>query len=231
MSSASLPQAVVSHERKRAKNYPIARWYLRPLAETVAEYLAGTSARPIHFTLAGLGCATIAATWIVARPAHCSLAGCLVLAAWFCDRTDGLLARRQASGTPLGGWLDANIDELVDLGLHIAMALAAHSISGSSLPIVALVAFLGGKYLLMYGLGSEPTSKAEAQPATEISSESWLRGLYHLPANADVRIHLCALAILTGQFTLELAVVAAYYNLRWLARYALVYCRWQGVSA
>jgi hypothetical protein len=46
-----------------------------------------------------------------------------------------------------------------------------------------------------------------------------------------VRIHLCALAILTGQFTLELALVAAYYNLRWLARYALVYRRWQGVSA
>lgn len=231
MSSASLPQTIASHEQIRAKNYPIARWYLRPLAEVVAEYLADTSARPIHFTLAGLGCATIAATWIVALPAHCSLASWLVLAAWFCDRTDGLLARLQLSATPLGGWLDANIDELVDLGLHTAMALAAHSISGSSLPIVALVAFLGGKYLLMYGLSSEPTSMAESQPATEAVSESWLRGLYHLPANADVRIHLCALAILTGQFTLELALVAAYYNLRWLARYALVYRRWQGVSA
>jgi hypothetical protein len=46
-----------------------------------------------------------------------------------------------------------------------------------------------------------------------------------LPANADVRIHLLVLALLSGWFTTELAVVATYYNVRWIARYPLVIAR------
>ena len=49
-----------------------------------------------------------------------------------------------------------------------------------------------------------------------------LRAAYHLPGNADVRVHLLAAALVTGWFSAELAVVAAYYNLRWIARYVLV---------
>ena len=54
------------------------------------------------------------------------------------------------------------------------------------------------------------------------TATGWLRAAYHTPGNADVRVHLLAVAWLTGWLGAELAVVAVYYNLRWIARYVLV---------
>jgi hypothetical protein len=46
--------------------------------------------------------------------------------------------------------------------------------------------------------------------------------LWHLPADADVRLHLLAVAVACGVVEIELALVAGYYNLRWVARHVLV---------
>ena len=43
-------------------------------------------------------------------------------------------------------------------------------------------------------------------------------------------LFLLVLALATGWITAELALVAAYYNLRWIARYALVARRWGASS-
>ncbi len=56
-----------------------------------------------------------------------------------------------------------------------------------------------------------------------------LRQLYHLPANADIRTHLFVVALATGCLAAELALVATYYNVRWIARYVLVARRLGGV--
>jgi hypothetical protein len=55
-----------------------------------------------------------------------------------------------------------------------------------------------------------------------VGSAYSLRTLWHLPGNADIRLHLLILALLSGWLTVELAVVAVYYNLRWIASYLLV---------
>jgi hypothetical protein len=59
-------------------------------------------------------------------------------------------------------------------------------------------------------------------PAGDARSTSLIRRLYHLPGNADVRLHLLVAALATDCLTLELAIVAAYYNMRWIARYLLL---------
>jgi phosphatidylglycerophosphate synthase len=210
-------------ERRSATNYPLSRWYLRPAAGLLAERLARSRIVPNHLTLAGLVVALGTAGCLVARPDYARYCALGVLVAWFLDRADGLLARRQQSATPRGAWLDANIDELVDVSLHLATAIAAAALSASSLPFGLLIAFLAGKYLFMYGLGNEPPPHV-AGPRLGRGERTWLRRLYHLPANADVRAHLLLLALVSGCLTAELAVVAAYYNFRWLVRYPLV-CR------
>jgi hypothetical protein len=58
-----------------------------------------------------------------------------------------------------------------------------------------------------------------------------MKTLYHLPANADVRAHLLIVAVAAGWLTTELALVAVYYNFRWVARYALLARRFRTVSA
>jgi phosphatidylglycerophosphate synthase len=204
--------------------------------------LAPTRIRPVHVTLCGLLLNMTAVATLMARPALAPLAAALVLAGWFCDRLDGQLARRQGTVTRWGGWLDGNVDELGDLALHAATACVAARAVASSLPWFLLMAFLAGKYLFIYGLNlEEQLGRAALSAGTSThalgrfgagsgpaSGSSRLRTLWHLPGNADVRLHLLIVALLSGWLTAELAVVAAYYNLRWIAAYLLVARRLRG---
>lgn len=208
-------------ERRHARDYPLARWYLRPLAGWLAVRLAGVSIRPWHITLLGLLFAASAAVLLAVRPELAPVCGLLALLYWLCDRTDGQLARLQGTASPLGAWLDGNVDELVDLGLHLALASAAAS-QGSHWAWPVLIAFFFGKYLLMYGMQS-PQSHGVSNDREP--QQSLARSVYHLPANADVRIHLLILALATGWFEAELALIAVYYNLRWIVRYPLMIAR------
>lgn len=219
-------RVLIADEARRAANYPLARWYSRPAAAWFAKAIAESRVRPWHLTLVGFACAAAAAACTLASPSLRLIASAFVLVAWFFDRADGLLARRQNRATPLGAWLDANVDEAVDLGLHVCMAASAAAASASNVPWICLIAFLFGKYLLMYGLAVGETifaaeGEVDAEPATDVPSPSLLKQLYHLPGNADVRIHLTAAALATGMLTTELALVACYYNMRWIARIVL----------
>ena len=214
------------NERQRARHYPLSRWYLRPAAGLLAIVLTPTRIRPTHLTFCGLAAGLSAAGALLVGPVMWPLAGVLVLLWWFLDRTDGQLARRQGTVTALGAWLDANVDELIDLTVHVALCAALVRQTGWTAAWLLLIAFLGGKYLFMYGLAfEEPLLEAnDARPSDNHSSPAirWLRAAYHFPANADVRVHLLAASLLTGWLIVELAVVAVYYNLRWMARYLLV---------
>jgi len=216
-----------------ARRFPISRWYLMPLVDRLAGAMEGTRVRPIHVTLCGLAIGAMAAAMVVLWPHAAPAAALLVLGAWLCDRLDGALARRQGTASALGAWLDANVDELVELGLHLAVAAAAARLAGSAWPWALLVAFLFGKYLFLYGLRAEgaegdcPDFRAAKRelPSSCHPSSPWLRRLrsaYHLPGDADVRVHLLVVMLLLGWLTPALAIVAVYYNLRWLVRYGLV---------
>ena len=244
-----------SGEGPRAWRYPISRWYLHPAARWLAATLAPTRVRPVHLTVSGFMFGCLAAALLAWRPEWSPVAAALVLAAWFFDRTDGELARRQNTVSLWGAWLDANVDELLDVGLHVAVAAAAASQTASGGPWFLLVALVSGKYLFMYGLAAEEHAtrvQGSGFRVQDVESDVWreiltpeprtltpdprtlkpepsyplfggrLRSLYHLPGNADVRVHLLAAGLLTGWFCVELGIVAAYYNLRWIARYVLV---------
>ncbi len=232
----------LSTPRQRARRYPIARWYLSPAADRLATLLAPTRVRPVHLTFCGLLSAVGAAAVLLWRPEAMPVAAALVLAYWFFDRADGLLARRQQTVSAWGAWLDGSVDELVDVGLHAAAAAVVAWQVDAVWPWYLLAAMLGGKHLLMYGLALEEhaasyrTTEVRApllrSPTLDEARDNMalrlFRAAYHLPANADVRVHLLILALATGWLSAELAWVAAYYNLRWAVRYLLVWRRLGG---
>jgi GT2 family glycosyltransferase/phosphatidylglycerophosphate synthase len=209
-------------ESIRDQNYPLSRHYLRPAACKAARKLARLGVPANAVTAMGVICAVLAAIVLCLPPQVGIVPAVLILASWFCDRIDGPLARLRGTASPLGAWLDANIDEFVDLGLHTAVAAAASRMTGSPQPWLWLIAFLVGKYLLMHGLASDDVSTASETPAAPHAHASLIRRLYHFPANADVRAHLLILAVACRCLTLELALIAIYYNLRWPIRYVLL---------
>ena len=227
-----LPSAPAAPDEgpRDARRHPISRWYVQPAANWLAAVLGPTRVRPVHLTVCGPILGSLAAGVLVWRPELAPVSAALVLGAWLFDRADGALARQQNTVSAWGAWLDANVDELLDVGLHVAVAAAAASQSASSIPWLLLIGFVGGKYLFMHGLATEqrmageglaPSDEAAtAEPASPLAR--LLRAVYHLPGNADVRVHLLAAALATGWLGVELWIVAVYYNLRWLTRYALV---------
>lgn len=221
----------MSTDAANSIRHPISRWYLLPAVERLAAALAASGVRPVHLTGCGLASAAAAVGVLLWYPEAMPLAAVLTLGAWFFDRADGQLARLQGSATPWGAWFDANVDELVDLGLHVAIATVAAREMSSDWPWLLLAAFLLGKYLLMYGLSSEGRPLAESGNSNGNSARTGIvRRLYHLPGNTDVRVHLLIAAMLTGWLVAELAFVAVYYNLRWMVRYLLVARRLRGAQ-
>lgn len=229
-------------DASRRKNYPLSRWWLLPLAGRVAVYLEASPLRPWHVSVAGLIAAAGAAGFCLAQPTGSLVAGLLLLAAWFCDRLDGQLARRQQRQTPRGAWLDANLDELADVLVHAAAAVGLAHATSSVWPWAWLAVFLSGKYLLIYGLAEEralggggraagPWKRKDQVCRAGGQTAMWrlARAVWHMPANADVRAHLAAAALASGLMMWELAVVGLYYHLRWAVRYGLVLRRLGGV--
>ncbi len=223
---ASLSHSVVAaravwqlDERQRGARHPLSRHYVLPAVWRLADSLAATRIRPWHWTTVGLCCTLLAITALIFMPASTPVAALLVWLAWLCDRVDGPLARRQQSASTLGAWLDANIDEFSDLALHVATAWAAAAQGHTFIAWSALLAFVFGKYLFIYGLANTPNSSSDERDSTTAPPQG-LRALYHLPGNADVRVHLLLAALLSGQWVIELVFIAAYYNVRWLVRFA-----------
>jgi hypothetical protein len=205
------------------RRHPISRWYLLPCADRLSAALSTTAICPWHVTLLGFGIACGAGGAVILN--FFELAAVLILAAWFCDRLDGKLARDQRKATRWGAWLDANLDEAADLGLHAALAFAAATAAGSFWAWGLFAAFAAGKYLLLHGVVSEPASGTPSRESDLDAPQGWMRQLYHLPGNVDVRTHVLILFLVTGNIMAELAFVAVYFNLRWIARYFLTFKR------
>lgn len=216
MGGSAVGAAQGSAEADRWRRHPISRWYLAPVADRLAAVLARSGVRPTHLTLVGLACAAGACAALLAGGPAIAFAALLVWLNWFFDRLDGIVARRQQTESPLGAWFDANTDEIADLALQAATAVAAARLSGSAWPAIWLVLFLLGKYLLVFGIAGEgPASHSDRAPSMKPVRAAW-----HLPGNADVRVHLLMFALVTGMLTAQLAAIAIYYNVRWIARYA-----------
>lgn len=226
-SYASAP-SLATEERQRARNYPFSRWYLRPAAGWLARRFAPTRVRPVLLTACGAAAAGMAAVVLLHWPQRKLATAGLVLLYWFFDRADGQLARRQGTVSAWGAWLDGNVDELVDVGLHVAIATVVARQTGASWPWLLLVAFLAGKYLLMYGLTLEEHVQQTGPPPAVPGGSSLLGRVYHSLGNADTRIHVLALVLAAGWLASELIMVAVYYNFRWIVRYVLVARRLRG---
>ena len=221
--------------------YPLSRWYLRPAARRLARTcgLRGVTANGLTWAGFFLAVAAILSMPLATDGDHglqpwvrLGVAG-LLLGYWLLDQADGYLARLTGSTSAYGGWLDANLDELADLGLHVAAGAALTVHTASVAPLWLVVGFLCGKYLFVYGLNpsgleSEPPppggggSGGGGEESRGARRSALLRRLWHLPADADVRLHLLAVAVACGVVEIELALVAGYYNLRWVARHVLV---------
>ncbi|MFW6124797.1 MAG: CDP-alcohol phosphatidyltransferase family protein [Pirellulales bacterium] len=220
--------------------YPLSRRYLRPMARWMARRLAARGVAPTSVTLAGFALAVVAAVVMVASAtvsagavviACRAAAAAFLIFSWCLDQTDGYLARLRRWATPRGAWLDANLDELTDLGLHAAVAAACVLGAGGAAPVWWALAFVCGKYLFMYGERPPSDAQAAGRPAAhahQVAQRHRWRRILQLPADADVRVHLLAAAMLLGLLEAELAFVAIYYNARWMARHVRMACRLGG---
>ncbi len=219
--------------------YPVSRFYLRPLAKWGAECFTSYVPHPNIISVSGFVLAVLAAATLYLGTLYSNTASlfwihvlsvCFLMGYWIFDQLDGQIARQHGLVSVYGGWLDANIDELVDFGLHAVAASVVLFESKGPASLEILSAFFLGKYLFMFGLHSEQENRKSGLNYSPNNSrykaaKMWLHRLYHLPADADIRFHLFMGAVLLDLLWWELAFVAAYYNFRWIIRHGLMFFR------
>ena len=201
------------------REFPCSRWWLLPWLPAATERLALARVRPTHVTWTGLACGLLGAVLIAGDRSLHGLAAAAVLAAWCCDRLDGALARRTRTATSAGGRFDANVDEFLDLLWHAAAAWTLVRSGIEPAAVWLFAAFVSGKYLFFQAL--PPDGSPAAHPPPRPGARSWPRFLHHAPGNADVRLHLLAIALFGSVFydqalRLELCCIAIYYPYRWV---------------
>ncbi|QDV34206.1 CDP-alcohol phosphatidyltransferase family protein [Tautonia plasticadhaerens] len=222
------PHAIAGAEAElvRRKSYqPIGRYWSVGLAGLLVRLLAPTRVRP-HALTVGSFLLMLAASGLVASsrldPAIRWATAAAVALALVLDGTDGRLARRQGTASPLGRWLDTTLDETGEMVLHASIALAAFSRTGWPGWLAVGMAYAMGKYLFTVsndewdravarqdrnsGLARVPLD-AEARPA---SPTWWIRRLGH----SDIRWHLWIVLAALGRLEWALALYAAYFPIR-----------------
>ena len=78
-------------------------------------------------------------------PKYAPLAAIPVWLAWFYDRADGMLARRQGTVSAWGAWFDANVDELTDMAFQIARCGCVGSAGRGAMAVVPVGRICSGK--------------------------------------------------------------------------------------
>jgi hypothetical protein len=123
-------------------------WFTTHLVSPYSRHLARWAARrgltPDQVTVASLLVGMAAAVGFATGLRPGLIAGAVLLqAAFTLDCVDGQLARYSASGTPLGGWLDAMFDRLKEFLVYAGLAIGAFRVEADptiwQLAVAALV--------------------------------------------------------------------------------------------
>ncbi|MDX2036480.1 MAG: CDP-alcohol phosphatidyltransferase family protein [Isosphaeraceae bacterium] len=216
--------AGVDDEMIRRRIYqPLGRYWALAPASALAKALADTRVRPNHLTIVA-ALAMLAAAILVARGLETRfealLAASAMALALVIDTADGRLARLQGSGSRLGRWLDATLDELADMTLHAAIAWAAFRASGHAAWLLIGMVYGMSKYLFFIsntiwneGVDSTPRSDASAALPSPWSP----RGAIHWLGHADVRWHAWIVLAAARGLEYELIAAAIYFPVRFVA--------------
>jgi phosphatidylglycerophosphate synthase len=210
--------ATAEDEIRRRKSYqPLGRfWATRP-ALALARQLAPTRIRPNMVTLASAGLMLAAAgligfgrgVWTSQIFPSLAMALALIL-----DTADGHLARLQGTASNFGRWLDSNLDELGDMGLHAAVAWAAFTRSGNPGWLVVGMVYGMAKYLFVFGTHSAADMVGASAPYLAARRPGLIRRLAHWAGHADIRWHLWIVLAALGRLDAALIAYAVYFLAR-----------------
>ena len=203
---------------RRHTYQPIGRYWATGPATALARRLAPTRIRPNALTLVSgslmIGSAGLVAfgeaTFAARLSAALMMATALVL-----DSADGHLARLQGTASAFGRWLDANLDELGDLTLHLAAAWAAYARTGQVGWILLGSAYVTAKYLFLFGTLTAPATLCGERSSMKPQAKAGLvRRFAHALGHADLRWHSWIALAAIGRLEIGLAIYTPYFAAR-----------------
>jgi phosphatidylglycerophosphate synthase len=208
---------------RRQTYQPLGRYWALGPARLLARGLCPTQVRPNHLTLTSAGLMLGAAATVTLAPrvpiARGATAALLAIALVL-DTADGHLARLQGTASEFGRWLDLLLDELCDMVLHAAIALAAFARDQRPAWLVAGMIYAMGKYIFMVSNESLSGAAPAVPPRglmTRAQAASLPSRVVRLAGHADVRWHFWIVLAALGRLDAALLAYAAYFPARALA--------------
>jgi len=215
--------------------FPIARFYLEPLARRIALRLRPTGVTANHVTYVSFLFGVAAVLCVAVGDRLVRWAALFYLAFWLLDIADGKLARLKKSVSRFGGWLDSVSGELVDYLIHAAVIYSAYHVSGSSGVLWVGIFYFIGKHLFLFAMQAGVDSFKERSgensflntlPAQDGLIKKIIKAS-HLLHDSDVRIHILSVCFIFNCAWIPLVFYAAYYNVWFVAKIVIEYLRYR----
>lgn len=202
--------------------YPIARYYIVPLAKKAASFLQKFNMSPNCVTIFdGILGFVICLLFLLGDSLLIRSSGILILLWWVLDHVDGYLARLLHRESRLGAFLDSFLGSLLWHLMHICIAIGLYLKSEEPFCLILGIFYMLGSFMFVFSNylikeAKEDRSKsALAKPAVFIKP-SGPKKIISLLDDTDVRIHLLVLSCILNIPIISLIYNASWCNLRWI---------------
>lgn len=212
-------------ETNKEDLYPLSKYYLRPWALLLAEYLSKFKITANQVTLISFGCGILSAACLLFPSFAFNVAAGIFL--WLCtflDHVDGRLARLKKQQSAFGSYIDTITGLIVWNLVFFAISVRLYLQSENPVFLFLGILYMFGDYMFNYSIllkKSNEVNRTTSWDNMSISDYSRTnlkaaKKIFSFLDDMDVRIHFTILFILIGKPIYPLAYHLIYINLRWV---------------
>lgn len=202
--------------------YPIARYYLVPLAQKIAFLLSKYNFSPNFVTFVNAGVGVVICYFFLINK-FLALNCFLILLWWTLDHADGHLARLLKKQTPLGEFLDSFLGSAIWHAMHLFIAFGLYFFTHLSLYLILGIFYMYGNFMYARSNALRIKMKSEKnQSSISVSRNEKLHMIkkaISLMDDTDVRIHLLSFVSFFKLPVVSLIYNTVYFNFRWMINF------------
>jgi phosphatidylglycerophosphate synthase len=204
--------------------YPIARFYVVPLAKRIAFLFSKVNFSPNLLTFINAGIGLLICYFFLSNilfRVNCFL----ILLWWTLDHVDGYLARLLKRQSPLGEFLDSFLGSALWHAMHLFIALGLYFSTHLPRYLILGIFYMYGNFMYARSNALRVKIKNEISRSSISSSVSKnkkldiLKRVISLMDDTDVRIHLLSFVSFFKLPILSLIYNTIYFNFRWMINF------------
>ncbi len=208
--------------------YPLARYYLVPVAKLLAKALEKTRITANFLTIADAFVGSVICLGLLIYNMHfVKILSLIILLWWMLDHADGYLARLKNQQTNFGAFLDSFLGSLLWHMMHLCLSLGLYFKYGRVIYLILGIFYMFGSFMFIFSNYllaelKDNKSKSNNKKVSVFSKPQGVKRIISYMDDTDVRIHMLAITCFLGLPVISLIYHAIYCNFRWAVNFLYI---------